>query len=37
MECPRCAETIKRAAKICRFCGFELGPAPNGERSATVT
>lgn len=23
-ECPRCAETIKRAAKVCRFCGHEI-------------
>jgi hypothetical protein len=23
-DCPRCAETIKRAAKVCRFCGHEL-------------
>lgn len=22
--CPRCAETIKRAAVVCRFCGAEL-------------
>jgi hypothetical protein len=22
--CPFCAETIKRAAKVCRFCGREL-------------
>lgn len=26
MACPRCAETIKKAAKICRFCGHELAP-----------
>lgn len=34
MPCPSCAETIKRAAKKCRFCGVELAaanaPAANG-------
>lgn len=25
-ECPRCAETVKAAAKVCRFCGCELAP-----------
>ncbi|AEF84091.1 hypothetical protein TREPR_3645 [Treponema primitia ZAS-2] len=25
-ECPFCAETIKKAAKICRFCGKEVEP-----------
>lgn len=24
IECPQCAELIKRKAKICRFCGFTL-------------
>lgn len=24
MECPYCAETIKKKAKICRFCNKEL-------------
>lgn len=23
--CPHCAESIKRAAKVCRFCGREVG------------
>lgn len=26
--CPRCAETIKRAAVVCRFCGHELSDSP---------
>lgn len=33
MECPRCAETIKKAAKICRFCGHELQPEPESYAS----
>ncbi len=24
-DCPYCAETIKAAAKVCRFCGMNLG------------
>lgn len=24
LPCPRCAETIKVAARICRFCGLDL-------------
>lgn len=26
--CPRCAETVKKAALVCRFCGHEFAPAP---------
>jgi hypothetical protein len=25
-ECPHCAESIKRAAKVCRFCGRDVEP-----------
>ncbi|WP_041039895.1 superinfection immunity protein [Paramagnetospirillum magnetotacticum] len=24
IACPKCAETIKRAARVCRFCGHEI-------------
>jgi hypothetical protein len=24
--CPRCAETVKSAARVCRFCGHEFEP-----------
>lgn len=26
--CPRCAERVKAAAQVCRFCGCEFGEAP---------
>lgn len=26
-ECPRCAEHIKKAAKVCKHCGYEFSPA----------
>jgi hypothetical protein len=36
--CPFCAETIKQAAKVCRFCGRELpaGPRSQQRRRGTV-
>lgn len=24
IDCPRCAERIRRQAKVCRYCGHEL-------------
>ena len=27
-KCPRCAEDVKRAAQVCRFCGHEFTPGP---------
>jgi hypothetical protein len=27
--CPRCAEQVKAAALVCRFCRYEFGPTPS--------
>jgi hypothetical protein len=27
-QCPDCAESIKREARVCRFCGYRLAPPP---------
>lgn len=34
--CPFCAETIKAAARVCRFCGRDL-PADNGQSEFTFS
>ncbi|PWC69096.1 hypothetical protein TSH7_01230 [Azospirillum sp. TSH7] len=37
-ECPRCAETIKKAAVVCRFCGAELSNSePQKHEDTTKT
>lgn len=28
--CPMCAEDVRAAAKICRYCHYEFGPPPSG-------
>jgi hypothetical protein len=33
-RCPWCAETIKAAAVICRFCGRDVESRPNADRSS---
>jgi uncharacterized paraquat-inducible protein A len=31
--CPRCAETVKLAAKVCRYCGHDFGEAETKQNS----
>jgi len=31
--CPECAETIRVAARSCRFCGYRFDPQPGGEQA----
>lgn len=35
-ECPQCAETVKGAAKVCRFCGHQFDNDPPQEPDAQV-
>lgn len=34
-RCPHCAELIRREAKVCRFCGRDVDPAPPSTSSIT--
>ena len=33
-DCPQCAETVKGAAKVCRFCGHQFDHSPPQEPDA---
>jgi hypothetical protein len=35
--CPRCAETVKSAALVCRFCGYEFGTPVTTTPTAAVS
>src|SRR5580692_7596936 len=32
--CPRCEESVKGAAQVCRFCGHEFGPAQERDKGS---
>jgi len=34
--CPKCAEQIKSAARVCRFCGYKFDPTPILAAEASV-
>lgn len=34
--CPRCAEEVKAAALVCRFCGWQFGPSPAGTEGVSA-
>jgi hypothetical protein len=34
-KCPRCAESVKAEAQVCRFCGNEFPPMPEREKGSS--